>query len=247
VVGLLLAVSISDLSGRKILPEVGKAYNRLVTSQAPVAERRRAAHLGPERRRPLVLDAAMGVFLEHGFEGASMDAIANAAGVSKPVVYDCFANKGELFEALFQREEARVIGEIGAALPAAAPNGAEAALADGFTAFLRAVAASPEAYRTILLGEGGMSANVARRIRAGREQQVAAAVTAASGWLDLRQRDDAASLALFGETLIGVGEAGARALLDAGGDWTPESLGPRLAQVAVVALPGGTAAGEEPA
>jgi uncharacterized protein (DUF2236 family) len=124
----------------------------------------------------------MGVFLEHGFEGASMDAIARAAGVSKPVVYDCFANKGELFKALFQREEARVMGEIAAALPAASPAGRETALIDGLAAFLRAVAASPQAYRTILLGEGGMNAAVARRIRAGRQQQIdaAAAVRAAA-------------------------------------------------------------------
>jgi AcrR family transcriptional regulator len=207
-------------------------------AQAPITpERRRAAHLGPERRRPLVLDAAMGVFLEHGFEGASMDAIAQAAGVSKPVVYDCFASKGELFQALFQREEARVMGEIGAALPGASPEGPEAALRGGYTAFLRAVAASPQVYRTIVLGEGGMSASAARRIRAGRERQVEAAAEAARRWLDPDGALDDEGARLFGELLIGVGEAGARALLGEAGDWTPETLAPRLAHVTVRALP----------
>src|SRR5438105_15473421 len=79
--------------------------------------RGRAAHLGPERRRPLVLDAAFELFLEHGYDGTSMEAVAHAAGVTKPVVYDCFGSKEELFTALLQREEARVLGQIAAALP----------------------------------------------------------------------------------------------------------------------------------
>jgi AcrR family transcriptional regulator len=54
--------------------------------------RRRAAHLGPERRRPLVLDAAFALFVKRGYEGTSMEAIAAAAGVTKPVVYDCFSS-----------------------------------------------------------------------------------------------------------------------------------------------------------
>ncbi len=71
--------------------------------------RKRAAHLGPERRRPLVLDAAYDLFIENGFEGTSMDSIAAAAGVSKPVVYDCFASKDELFTAMLDREEERIL------------------------------------------------------------------------------------------------------------------------------------------
>src|SRR5436309_1537304 len=78
--------------------------------------RARAAHLGPERRRPLVLDAAFEVFLERGYEGTSMDAIAEAAGVTKPVVYACYASKDELFRALFRREEERILTEIGSAI-----------------------------------------------------------------------------------------------------------------------------------
>jgi AcrR family transcriptional regulator len=208
-----------------------------VASPADTAERPRAAHLGPERRRPLVLDAALEVFLEHGYEGSSMDAIARAAGVSKPVVYDCFASKDELFKALFQREEARIMDEVRAALPDGAPDGPEAALADGLTAFLRAVADAPEAYRVMLLGEGGMNAAVAKRIRANREQQVDAAALAAKEWLDPSGQLDDASARFFGEMLVGVGEAGARALLSDGDEWTPETFGPRLAKVVAAALP----------
>src|SRR4030081_3886138 len=91
------------------------ASTRATAQSSPPRER--AAHLGPGRRRPLVLDAAFELFLEHGYDGTSMEAVARAAGVSKPVVYDCFASKEELFTALLRREETRVLGQIAAALP----------------------------------------------------------------------------------------------------------------------------------
>src|ERR1019366_7830611 len=50
------------------------------------------------RKRRAILDAATEVFLAEGFAGASMDAIATAAGVSKPTVYNHFADKQQLFE-----------------------------------------------------------------------------------------------------------------------------------------------------
>ncbi|MGH3832803.1 MAG: helix-turn-helix domain-containing protein, partial [Pseudonocardiaceae bacterium] len=62
--------------------------------------RARAAHLGPERRRPLILDAALEVYVERGYRGTSMQAVADAAGVTKPVVYECYPNKDQLLLAL---------------------------------------------------------------------------------------------------------------------------------------------------
>ena len=84
------------------------------SAPSPGAATARAAHLGPERRRPMVLDAAFELFLEHGYDGTSMEAVARATGVSKPVVYACYPSKDELFKALLRREEERVLGEIAA-------------------------------------------------------------------------------------------------------------------------------------
>src|SRR5258705_1293380 len=118
------------------------------TQSAPDGARRRgrAAHLGPERRRPLVLDVAFELFLEHGYDGTSMDAVARAAGVTKPVVYDCFASKEELFTALLRRAETRVLGQIAAALPRGpARDDPELGLGAAPTAFLQAGGAPPTA------------------------------------------------------------------------------------------------------
>jgi len=191
----------------------------------------RAAHLGPERRRPMVLDAAFELFLDHGYEGTSMEAVARAVGVTKPVVYACYPSKEELFNALLRREEDRVLAEIAAALPAAAEGDLEAALTEGLIAFLRAVEASPRAYRVVFLGEGANAA-VAHRIQRGRVRQVEAVsmlVRPLLGDPDSVELDRQARL--LGHLTVGLAESGARALLSEDG-WTPEILGAQLGRIA---------------
>jgi AcrR family transcriptional regulator len=56
-----------------------------------------------ERNRGLLLDAARETFLERGYAGATIDAIADQAGFSKGVVYSQFAGKSDLFLALLER------------------------------------------------------------------------------------------------------------------------------------------------
>ena len=53
----------------------------------------------PRRRRQL-LDVALRVFADQGFHDASMNDIAEAAGVTKPVLYQHFGSKRELFSEL---------------------------------------------------------------------------------------------------------------------------------------------------
>jgi AcrR family transcriptional regulator len=48
-------------------------------------------------RREAVLEAALTEFGDHGFEGASTDAIARAAGISQPYLFRLFGTKKELF------------------------------------------------------------------------------------------------------------------------------------------------------
>jgi AcrR family transcriptional regulator len=50
-----------------------------------------------------ILDAAGRVFLEHGFQGASVDEIAEAASAGKPTIYARFPNKQALFSAVIER------------------------------------------------------------------------------------------------------------------------------------------------
>lgn len=59
--------------------------------------------MGRPRKRDQVIDAATDQFLETGFEGARVDAIASRGDVSKRTVYNHFASKEALFEAVVER------------------------------------------------------------------------------------------------------------------------------------------------
>jgi AcrR family transcriptional regulator len=213
------------------------------TVAAPKAEhhRKRAAHLGPERRRPEVLDAALDLFLEHGYDGTSMQAVADRAGVTKPVVYACFAGKDELFRALLAREEDRILAELQSAFDGADLSDPETTLIEGYTGFLRAVAQSPEVYRLIFLGEGGGNRAVANRIQRGREALVGRLTVLAAGWLAAEGRGKRSSAEsertarLLGNSIAGLAEAGARVLLSGDDDWTPETLGRELGRIGAAA------------
>jgi AcrR family transcriptional regulator len=62
-------------------------------------------HDGGAKRRQ-IMDGARTVFLAAGFDGASMNDIARAAGVSKGTLYAYFNSKDELFEAIIRAEKA---------------------------------------------------------------------------------------------------------------------------------------------
>ena len=55
-------------------------------------------------KRRQILDGASKVFMDLGFDGASMGEIARAAGVSKGTLYVYFADKNRLFEAIVEEE-----------------------------------------------------------------------------------------------------------------------------------------------
>ena len=62
-------------------------------------------------KRRQILDGASKVFMDLGFDGASMGEIARAAGVSKGTLYVYFADKSALFEAILE-EEALQYGQV---------------------------------------------------------------------------------------------------------------------------------------
>lgn len=59
-----------------------------------------------------MLDAAIGVFAQRGFHAATMDEVAERAGVSKPMVYAYLGTKDELFVACLRREAGRLLEAV---------------------------------------------------------------------------------------------------------------------------------------
>ena len=75
-----------------------------MTDVSAIADEGRPARDDGAKRRQ-ILDGARSVFLADGFDAASMNEIARAAGVSKGTLYVYFPSKEELFAALIREEK----------------------------------------------------------------------------------------------------------------------------------------------
>ncbi len=203
-------------------------------AQRTDAKRGRAPHLGPERRRPLILDAALELFVDQGYHGTSMEAIANAAEVTKPVVYDCYAGKEELFKALLDREERRLLAAIGAAFPTSLDlSDIEGLLRDGFVALLSAAEESPNSWKVVFDSEHGAEPAVVRRVRRARASIVSRLDSLIEPYLaSIEVKDAVRKAPVLAELLASMGEAGVRVLLASHGEWEPTELGKFLARIA---------------
>ncbi|MGQ0468201.1 MAG: TetR/AcrR family transcriptional regulator [Sporichthyaceae bacterium] len=83
---------------------------------------RRAGRLPRNARRRQLLDAALAVFTTQGYHAAAMDDIAEKAGVSKPVLYQHFPGKRDLYLALLDESAEALIGAVRAALAGTTDN-----------------------------------------------------------------------------------------------------------------------------
>jgi AcrR family transcriptional regulator len=91
------------------------------TSDAPTTNRR-GNRLPRDERRGQLLIAASDIFVDRGYHAAGMDEIADRAGVSKPVLYQHFSSKLELYLAVLQRHVDNLLQGVRAALSANTDN-----------------------------------------------------------------------------------------------------------------------------
>jgi AcrR family transcriptional regulator len=102
-----------------------------MTPVAASTSRRRMPRAERERG---MLEAAGEIFAGHGFHGASMDAIAEAAGISKPMLYNYFGSKEGLYLGYIQYSGRALLRGLREAAPRRAP--ASERLSAGILAFL---------------------------------------------------------------------------------------------------------------
>ncbi|BBZ22098.1 TetR family transcriptional regulator [Mycolicibacter hiberniae] len=81
----------------------------------------RARMTGSERRHQLI-DVARSLFAERGFDGTSIEEIAQRANVSKPVVYEHFGGKEGLYAVVVDREMSALLDGITTSLTKATNN-----------------------------------------------------------------------------------------------------------------------------
>ncbi|MEU9173663.1 TetR/AcrR family transcriptional regulator [Streptomyces sp. NPDC048420] len=122
-------------------------------------------------REQQMLDAAVEIFGRRGYMAASMDEIAELAGVSKPLVYLYLNSKEDLFTACIRREAAAltaaVRGGVGTELPA------DRQLWDGLLAFFTHTAGNPHGWSVLHLQARIHGEAFAAEVAAMREEIVA--------------------------------------------------------------------------
>ncbi|HEY6596808.1 MAG TPA: TetR/AcrR family transcriptional regulator [Asanoa sp.] len=82
----------------------------------------RPTRLPRSARRKQLLAAAQEVFVAQGYHAAAMDDIAERAGVSKPVLYQHFPGKLELYLALLDKHCDAIVAKVRAAMDATSDN-----------------------------------------------------------------------------------------------------------------------------
>jgi AcrR family transcriptional regulator len=122
----------------------------------------RASKLHPAARKQAILDAALSVFAERGFEAARLEDVAARAGIAKGTLYLHFSDKEALFEELIRSAVAPIMDQV--TQLAAAPDVPATVLLDAFfTRFAQEVLGTKrKLLLRLLISEGPRFPAVAR-------------------------------------------------------------------------------------
>jgi AcrR family transcriptional regulator len=165
----------------------------------PMGMRLRAAE-----RRAQLLGVARRLFARDGYRGASMESIAEAAGVTKPVLYQHFSSKRALYSALLANDLGRLTQELEAAFSQAEDN--EERLRRGFGAYLDFVDRHEDAFRLLFTEALGLDADFQRQVTEFRRwvaARVARIIAAEAGLTPPRARALAAAIVGMAEGAVG--------------------------------------------
>src|SRR6266567_4960916 len=182
--------------------------DRILTATSDT--RPRSSRLPRHERRRQLLDAALEVFVSQGYHAAAMDDIAERAGVSKPVLYQHFPGKLELYLALLDTHCDALVERIRVAM--AATNDNKDRVRRAAEAYFDFVDHESEAFRLVF--ESDLRNDPAVRDRVDRvEQGCIASIT------DTIMADTGVSRAraeLLAAGLVGAAETAARFWLAGG-------------------------------
>ncbi len=189
-----------------------------------------SARLPASERREQLLAVALQVFAREGFHGTAMSDVAEAAGVTKPVLYQHFSSKRELYLAL--------LDEVGMALRTTIAKATSDAASPheqvqrGFSAWFSWVAHERDGFK-LLFGSGNrrdaeFAASV-RHVEDALSEAIAPLITAAI---------DGAHQETLAWAIVGMAETTARRLVASGEPIDAEVVAPQVAELAWAGLRG---------
>jgi len=190
------------------------------TARLPAAERRRQ-----------LLDVALERFAADGFHHTSMNDLAEAAGVTKPVLYQHFASKRELYLELLREVGGRMRDAIGKATAEA--GGPRQQVEAGFVAYFRWVEANLAGFDILFAGETRRDLEFADEVRS-VESQIADGIAEQIVVEGL----SAERRMLLAYAIVGISETTCRHWLAHQIDLTPDELAHQVADLAWAGLRG---------
>jgi AcrR family transcriptional regulator len=128
---------------------------------------RRGNRLPRDERRSQLLIAASEIFVDRGYHAAGMDEIAERAGVSKPVLYQHFSSKLELYLAVLHRHVDNLVSGVRQALRATTDN--EQRLRSAVQAFFDFIEHDSQGYKLIFENDNVTEPQVAAQVRVATE------------------------------------------------------------------------------
>lgn len=180
-----------------------------------------------ERRQQLV-DTARDLFAERGLHGTSMDDIADAAGVTKPVLYQHFASKRALFMELLDDVGRLLLDKIAAATSTAASPREQ--VEAGLTAYFEFVAEHHSSF-VLLFGDGSRRDEEFATAVEGVEATIADFIAAL---IDAGLDDDHRQL--LAHAIVGLAEGSSRRWVAAGAREPANVAATRVADLAWAGL-----------
>jgi len=184
--------------------------------------------LTADARRIQILDVAVDVFGQGGYYGASMNDIAEAAGVTKPVLYQHFDSKSDLYRALIDDVGDRMIEAITTAT-AEAKNGREQTEL-GFLAYFRWVAQRHDEFMLIYGGGARHDVEFNDQLRVISDRAAEAIAPLIAVDLEPIMRTTLA------HGLIGLAAGASRKLIESGERFDPEEIASAISSLAWAGL-----------
>lgn len=179
-------------------------------------------------RREQILDVSVQVFARNGFHSTSMNDVADAAGVTKPVLYQHFDSKQDLYLALLEEAGNRLRNAVAKSVASATSGKQQTEY--GFKAYFRWVSDDHDAFLLLFGSRANRdeeSVAAVRRITAETAKAIAPLIAA-----DI----DGEHQRTLAHGLVGLAEGVSRHLVERGEVFDPEVLGQQIADMAWAGL-----------
>ncbi len=200
-------------------------------TKPPMTTEARAPRLPAARRRRQLLSVALECFAAAGYHATSMEDIADQAGVTKPVLYQHFGSKAQLYRELIETVGAELLETVTTRATAEAEPYLR--VLEGFRAYFQFVDAQPAAFGLLFSSGARQEEEFADAARA-VESRIAATI---AGLIDVGIEAPHRELLAFG--IVGLAETTSRLWVErrrrdgpaAGHAWEGDLMAQRLADL----------------